>query len=298
MLETLKAYNKLTAEGLLARTLFSLENDTLIKDISIIENQDAVCSQVLDEISNTLKIKPDTDSNIQKIIDYLDTELEKSMSINEKEEKAILINLSNKAQLPTDLYHVRIQPKSNIRKIYNINMDEESSLISETVKRPDIMYHFNTLETESQQKDISIFVKYFTKRYSFDNFYLLIIGTRAGLEFLVSQAWHIYNDIANNFTDVMDLLNKFVNKFGIEVECRGEVSKLFLSKVAKSENDFHFKFNNKKDITKTKNGEKEWSAFHITKRLPEGEIIFSLFFVIDIVKYKKYLLRHKCKTKG
>jgi hypothetical protein len=297
MLETLKAYNKLTAEGLLARTLFSLENDTLIKDVSIIENQDAVCSQVLDEISNKLKIKPDTDSNIQKIIDYLDTELEKSMSINEQEEKAILINLSNKAQLPTDLYHVRIQPKSNIRKIYNINMDEESSLISETVKRPDIMYHFNTLETENQQKDTSIFVKYFTKRYSFDNFYLLIIGTRDGLEFLVSQAWHIYNDIANNFTDVMDLLNKFVNKFGIEVEFRGEVSKLFLSKVAKSENDFHFKINNNKDITKTKNGGKEWIAFHITKRLPEGESIFSLFFVIDIVKYRKYLLKHKCKTK-
>jgi hypothetical protein len=292
MLETLKTYNKLTADGLLARTLFSLKNDTLIKDVGIIENQDAVCSQVLDEISKKLKIKPDTSNNIKKIIDYIDVELEKSMMLDEIKENEILIKLSNEAQLPTDLYHVKTQP--DIQKLYNKNIHKETLLISETVKTPDIVYHFNALENENTQKDISIFAKYFEEEYSFDSFYLLVIGNRAGLDFLVHQAWHIYNDVANSFTDIMDLLNKFVNNFGVEVEFQGEVSKLFLSKIAKSEKDFHFRIDNK-NITRTKKGQQEWIAFHFTKPLSGESKIFSLFFVIDILKYKKYLMNHTYK---
>jgi hypothetical protein len=292
MLEALKTYNKVTADGLLARTLFSLENDALIKDVDIIENQDVVCSQVLDEISNKLKVKPDTNDNIKKIINYIDMELEKSMMLDESKENEVLIKLSNEAQLPTDLYHAKPQP--DIQKLYNANVNKENLLISETVKAPDIVYHFNALENKNAQKDISIFVKYFEKEYSFDSFYLLVIGNRAGLDFLVHQAWHVYNDIANSFTDVMDLLDKFVANFGVEVEFQGEVSKLFLSKIAKSERDFHFKFDNE-NITRTKKGQQEWTAFHFTKPLSGENQFFSLFFVIDILKYKKYLLNHKYK---
>jgi hypothetical protein len=292
MLETLKTYNKLTADGLLARTSFLLEKDTLIKDVGIIENQDAVCYQVLDEISNKLQIKPDTSNNIKKIIDYIDEELEKSTMLDATKENEILIKLSNEAQLPTDLYNVKILP--DIQELYNNNMHKETLLISETVKTPDIAYHFNALENENTQKDISMFVKYFEEEYLFDSFYLLVIGNRAGLDFLVHQVWHIYKDVANGFTDIMDLLNKFVDNFGIEVEFQGEVSKLFLSKVAKSEKDFHFKIDDK-NITRTKKGQQAWTAFHFTKSLSGENKIFSLFFVIDILKYKRYLGNHKYK---
>jgi hypothetical protein len=155
------------------------------------------------------------------------------------------------------------------------------------------MYHFNDSKLENVQKDISMFVKYYEESYSFNSFYLLVIGKRNGLDFIVNQAWHIYNDIAQDFMDVMDLLKKFVNAFGVEVEFQGEISKIFLSKIAKSEKEFLIRINEKSATTKK--GNPEWAMFHFIKPISGENKNFSLFFVIDILKYKNYLMRHKYK---
>ncbi|MDR1901038.1 MAG: hypothetical protein LBQ88_01970 [Treponema sp.] len=191
MLEALRSYDKLTADGLIAHTLFSLEKGPTTGDVAAFNNQDIVCSKILEEVSTRLNLKPDSETNIQKIIDSLDSELERSMELDKEKEQTILTKLSNDARLPTDLYKIKTDP--SISDLYHVNIAKEYPLIENTIKNPDFVYHFNASELENAQKDISIFAKYYEKAYSFDSFYLLVIGKRDGLDFLVNQAWHIYN---------------------------------------------------------------------------------------------------------
>jgi hypothetical protein len=134
MLETLRSYDKLTADGLIARTLFSLEKEPIIENMGTFDSQDIVCLKIVEEIGSRLNIKPDSKVNIQKIIDYLDLELERSMKLDKKREQIVLTKLSNEACLPTDLYNIKTD--RSISNLYHVNITKEYSLIENSIKIP------------------------------------------------------------------------------------------------------------------------------------------------------------------
>ena len=294
MLDVLKPYDKTTAEGLLARTSFYLNNDPVLKNTTYIKDEDAIRAGIVNEICKNLKIDPGLEDSKRKIDDYIDSELEKSMVLDKETEKKILFKLSKEGCLPTDLYQIKTEP--TLAKIYHSGVENELPFIEKTVKNPDLVY--NLYSSSPNQKDISIFAKYYRTQYRYNNFFLIVIGKRNGLDFIVSQSWRLYDaDILRPLTNAFELLETFVEKFGVTVEFRGTTSKFFSSVIAKSETEFKVVVDSK-NIKKAKGGETEVTFFHFTKPVGDGNNDYSLFFAIDEKKYKNYLATHKHKIRS
>jgi len=285
MIQVLKSYDKSFAEGMLARTSFYLENDPMFKTLKPIENEEIIRNNIISEICSNLNI-PSITHNKQAVLDYLDNELDKSTKLDEKTEKEILTRLSIKGELPTDLYTVKINDNT-LNKEFNEIDEISTNYITETIKKPDMTYDFGT------NYCASIFAKFYKEKYEYNSFFLLVVGKREGLNFNVNQVWYLYNDILleKNFNNALELLQYFVEKFGVEVDLHGSTSKFFIDVIAKSENEFQVKVENKK-LKKAKTGDYGFVACHFLGPTPAGDSNFRIFFAIDIEKYKEYLKTH------
>jgi hypothetical protein len=175
-------------------------------------------------------------------------------------------------------------------------MNNEIPLLKKTVKMPDLIYNFN-YDQNNSQKDISIFAKFYKDKYNFNDFYFIVIGKRNGLDFIIEQSWKLYNDMFSDrpFSDALDLLKEFVNEFGIEMKFRGEISKFFLSAIAKNDNEFDVKIDDKK-ITRDKKGKTNVAVFYSVKNISQSDKNYSLLFAIDLNKYRDYLAKHKSRN--
>jgi hypothetical protein len=280
MLNTLKQYDNLTANAMLAHTAFFLDNDPVLSTLKPIENEEAIRERLFNEICRKLNI-PSVLGNERIVIDYLDDEIEKSTQISPKEQKAVLTRLSDKGDLPTDLYNVKLDDNTKVIGV-------KEPLIKETIKHPDMVYNFS-----ADASKVSVFAKFYRDKFSFNNFFLLIIGERSGLDFIVNQVWKLYNDmLSNKEAGALDLLKAFVNNFGVDVEFKGEVSRFFLSAIAKDEKEFHVRVDGNK-LKKSKAGQPEFITFNYINRASKSDKNIFLFFVVDLQKYKKYLSSHR-----
>jgi len=285
MIQALKTYNKSFAEGMLARTSFFLDDDPMLRTLKPIENEDAIRNNVITEICKNLNI-PSVSYNKQAVLDYLDDELEKSTKLEDKTEKEILNRLSARGELPTDLYTVNIQNTIATKKFQNIFKKNEA-LITETIKKPDMTYNFGA------NYCASIFAKFYKGKYEYNSFFLLVVGKREGLTFIVNQVWQLYNDMVsgNSFNNALDLLKHFVENFGVEVDFQGEISKFFINVIAKDEKEFNIRINE----NKLKEFEKKRSGFityHYIGQVPDSNDKYIIFFAIDTEKYMDYITRH------
>jgi hypothetical protein len=285
MIQALKTYDKSFAEGMLARTFFYLDNDPVLQSLKPVENEDVIRGKVIDEICKNLNI-PSALDNKQAILDYLDDELEESTRLDKKTEKEILTRLSTRGELPTDLYTVKIQDNIAVKEFMDLCENDEKR-IAETIKNPDMAYNLGV------NYSASIFAKFYKEKFEYNSFILLVVGKREGLTFTVEQVYWLYNDIlsGNSFADALELLQYFVEKFGVEVDFCGKTSKLFIDVVAKSKREFQIRFDDKK-LKMSKKGEVRFSALHLLGPTPDGESNFSIFFAIDIEEYKDYIAKH------
>jgi hypothetical protein len=285
MLEVLKQYDKSTAEGLLARTSFYLNDNPILFNAGSIKDEDSIRSRIIDEICTKLGISNNIDKNKRKIDNYIDSELEKSMRLDKETEKKIIHKLSKEACLPTDLYKIKII-KSSYEEYYSY-LKNEMPFIETVVKNPGLESNLSSLES-SNQGDISIFAKYFKKQPQINSFYLLVIGKRDGVNFIVDHAWRLYDDIFCPVKNALDLLKIFVNNFGVKTKFQNKKNKT-------KEFDIKIYYD---EITKTDTGKFELSFFHYMKPTIDGNSEYSLFFVIDLLKYQNYLKKHGYIIKG
>ena len=284
MIQALKAYDKSFAEGMLARTSFYLDEDPVLQTLKPIESEGAIRDSIIAEICNKLNI-PSVSHDKQAVLNYLDDELEKSTRFDEKTEKEILSRLSNRGELPTDLYTVKMHD-SIVKNFKDISKRDET-LITETVKKPDMTYDFGA------NYCASIFAKYYKEKFDYHSFFLLVVGKREGLIFKVDQVWWLYNDVLseNSFSDALGLLKHFVEKFGVEVDFQGRTSKFFIDVMAKSEREFKLRVSSDK-LKKSKEGNAGLVTCHFLGPTPGGNNNVSIFFTIDIEKYKNYITEH------
>jgi len=285
MIQALKTYNKSFAEGILARTSFFLDDDPMLWSLKPIENEEIIRNNVINEICKNLNISS-ASHNKQAVLDYLDDELEKSTKLEEKTEKEILKRLSARGELPTDLYTVNIQNTIAIKEFQNIYKKNEA-LITETIKKPDMAYNFGA------NYCASIFAKFYKEKYEYNSFFLLVVGKREGLTFIVDQVWWLYNDMisGSSFTNALELFKYFVENFGVEVDFHGRTSKFFIDAIAKDEKEFDIKMYQNK-LKKSERKSSGFIACHFIGHIPDSTDNFIIFFAIDIEKYKDYITRH------
>jgi len=283
MIQALKAYDKSFAEGMLARTSFYLNDDPLLQTFKPVDNEESIRNNIISEICQNLNI-PSYSTNKQAVLDYIDNELEVSTRLDENKEKEIFSRLSARGELPTDLYTVKWQNDAIVNNFKNLRIKDENLIIN-TVKTPDLTYNFGV------NYGASVFAKFFNEKFEYHSFFLLVVGKREGLVFTVDQVWWLNNEIlaGNTFSDALELLKYFVEKFGVDVECHGKTSKLFIDMEAQNQNEFKIRMNDS-TVKKSKKGEYNVVTCHFAGK--EDSNNYSIFFAIDIGKYKEYIEKY------
>lgn len=298
MLSALRTFDELSAVGVLSRLAFSIDNEINPAGFPKLPEEISIRKKILNETINLLGIDLDDNSPLvnSKIIDFLDNECDKLIA-NVDEDQA-LKRLSNKGELPSDLYNISIIP--NIADFYGDKYFQEEQLIIKTVKYPDQEKHFGISSDQEKPSLISLFLKFIPNIYIWKSFNMLVVGQRSGIDFEVHQTWRLYKDIIDIKAgeDLVDVLRNFAEKFGANISVGNKTGKFILiTDIPKGEIvTSTFKIENNDLNSKNINSNKDTKNYSISHFMQNNEIgnmnSAALVMAIDLSQYEKYIKLH------
>jgi hypothetical protein len=229
MLSTLSEFDAITAAGLLARTATAIEDDANPAARTLLPNELGLREAVVRELRDTLGLDPEdcSDNAVKKLVDALD--IESDRLLGPWDERATLAKLSEKGELPSDLYEVILVPQ--IENFHGRKFARERLLIIDAVKHADREQHYEPSGRDGQPVLLSLFAKYFAdEMFPLRSFTMLVVGQRDGMKLFAHQAWRIYPDVVDvaGASTLIDLLQRFSDKFGAEIEMGGQKGKFIL----------------------------------------------------------------------
>lgn len=284
MQNTLSNFDNITAAGILARTAMSLNHSDNPSAAFQLPDEKEVRARLLNEIKRSLGIGTSvlSETDIQRIENQLDEESDRLLEpVNEK---AVLENLSAKGELPTDLYDVKVS--EGAVRLFGKQSSEEERLVRLAVQTADRVQHLTLDDGDPENSPlISLFAKYFENKFRNRSFTMLVTGFRNGLFVHVQQAWRIYSDLAlKPSRTLVDLLRRFAEEFGIELDLNGVKKKFFFGP------DFSAAEAKRQLILEAKGG---FNLAQYTKtKKSSGELLSSLVYAIDTDKYMRRLIAH------
>lgn len=233
----LSKFDPIVAAGILARAALAVTDNSNPAGEERIQNEHQIRLEILNAIRGSLGVPFDDNSpeTIEKIGDALDAECE--LLVGTGDQKSTLSNLSSEGRIPSDLFEIEVV--NNIEKFHGNKFHKEKELIDLTVKSPDQEQHYGEPIVDGAPFLISLFAKSFTNKFPLRNFMMLVAGQRKGLALEVHQAWRIYTDLVDihGVTSLVEILERFSNKFGAEIEVGGKIGHFFKSvKVQEDEN--------------------------------------------------------------
>lgn len=227
MISAISKFDDITAAGLLARAALAVMDIDNPAGEPRMQNEQAVRSDLLREIRGKLGIGLDDYSqfSLEKIIQQLDDESDRL--VGGVDERKTLEKLSEKGELPSDLFDVEIIDQ--VKSFHKKKFSHEEALILDTVKAPDQQQHFGEPVGPGEPFLISLFAKYFQNKFPLRSFTMLVAGQRYGLQLVVHQAWRVYADQVNleGVSDLVEMLERFSDKFGAEIEVGGRKGHFF-----------------------------------------------------------------------
>lgn len=229
MISALSDFDKMTAAGILARAALAILDNDNPAVTPVIPREAELREVIIEELRKSLGVSLDDRSpaTLARIGDLLDHESD--LLIGPVDSEAALRRLSEKGELPSDLFRIRIIP--NIQEFHGKKFQREQELIEQTVRLPDKEQHFGPAANPGEPYLISLFAKYFPNQYALRSFTMLVVGKRNDLELEVHQAWRIYHDLVSleGVSDLIELLRRFADKFGSEIELGGKRGHFILS---------------------------------------------------------------------
>jgi hypothetical protein len=291
MIESLKRFENDIYAGLLAKTALSLTDNVSDGQKQIVENEEAIIASVLQELTTRNKLDTKDKEFVSRIVKIIDEEID-SLLAGKSDEK-VLLRLAEKAQLPSDLYKVEVIP--NVKDFYGSHYKTEEPRVIQTVRQPDRELHFGPPEKEGEPFLISLFAKVFLDEFPRNNFTLLVVGQRSQLVMNVHQVWRIYHDIFPSWQslELIDLLEAFAEKFGMEMELNGNRGKFFLADDRASSKTYNIKLLPETD----KAGKPIPTSYSFSQFLQSkpGSVFkqASLIVATDLNKYKALLNSRK-----
>lgn len=216
MIEALSRFDKKVALGLLARAALSFEDDANPAAAARLPGELDLRSEIYTQVRKAVGVDEGDSSGdaSEKIEAALDLELDKLAEFGDND--AVLRDLSQKGQLPSDLYGISII--ENVQEIYRKHWFQERKIIHETIKAPDREQHFVAHPGQVDGPLVSLFVKHYPNKYPNKSYLMLVVGQRTDLTMYVHQAWRLYRDqidIAGT-TDLVELLKRFTDVFGLD----------------------------------------------------------------------------------
>jgi hypothetical protein len=222
MISSLDKFDRITAVGILARAALALDDELNPAAALTLPEEQRVRDEILARAREAVGIEAGDESaeSRERLGDFLDSERERL--IGRTNSNDALLRLSAKGELPSDLYNVQIIP--NVSSFLGRKFPQEKVLIEQTVRSPDEEQHYGPLHDPQNSFLISLFAKTFEDKYPARTFIMLVVGERRGLNFIVHQAWRVYPDKVDvvGAVDLIDLLRRFANAFGHDIEVGGE----------------------------------------------------------------------------
>jgi hypothetical protein len=189
------------------------------------EIHDDLYKEVLTEVFDKLQINKESldAKDRQKILSFLLDEM-KSLTLDDKKAGNIKERLGEKGELASSQYEIKFGDTAKNFKARGIGQSE----IIKTIKHPDSFSHLHRGQvTNENLAPISIYVKRF--RHRNEDLLLIVETKREGYTLLVSTAWKIFlSDVGiPESNDVLSLLEKFVDIYGIEISIANSVKRKF-----------------------------------------------------------------------
>lgn len=255
---------------------------------------------ILSEVRHSIGVaETDTSSSAaKKVADALDLALEELTEGESQDE--VLQRLSAKGELPSDLFVVDVS--DHLRsQIYKDDWHAISLTIHQTVRSPDVEQHFMSDPLTKSGELISLFAKTFPNRFPARSYMLLVIARREGLRLVVHQAWKIYQDVVDTSgaKDLVDVLKRFADVFGLEIEAAGKKGKFLLDLEPTDVRSPQHRVNVLPRIVRDSKGRKvekplpQWTMTICFLHGQGGGFSSTLTMAIDIDKYRAYLKAHE-----
>ena len=248
MISTLEKFDNVTAAGILARAALSIEDQDNPAGTPKLPEEMGLRLTVLIEARQMLGVLPNDQSpqTLERLGEILDTECESLIGPTDSD--LALKRLSERGELPSDLFEIRIIP--NIEQFHGRKYPQEKQLIESTIQSPDQEQHFGPPASADEPFLISLFAKHIPHQYPLKSFTMLVAGQRKGLVLDVHQAWRIYPDIVNlrGVTDLVDMLRRFSDFFGAEIELGGKKGHFILAADIPKGQDIQTTFNMNVDV--------------------------------------------------
>lgn len=220
MIAALSGFDRTDAVGLLARAAIAFENDANPAGAVRLPQEERVRRAILDEVRASLGVDAADVSKTaaERVGEAIDHELD--ALTDSGDQASVLRRLSEKGQLPSDLYHVNIAP--TIEDIYRKKWFRERVLIDKTIRHADTEQHLVPPADGQTTNLVSLFAKYFPDKHPLRSYTMLVAGQREGLNLAVYYAWRLYSDRVNmsGATDLVDLLRRFTAEFGVDFKVK------------------------------------------------------------------------------
>ena len=104
------------------------------------------------------------------------------------------------------------------------------TVIERTIRSPDREQHYGPSDRPDTPSLISLFARQFKTPWPFKDFTMLVGAQRDKLILNVHQAWRLYPSIVDNRgASLVDLLRRFADAYGYDIEVAGQNGHFFLS---------------------------------------------------------------------
>ncbi|WP_457282861.1 hypothetical protein [Polaromonas sp. P5_D5] len=297
MISTVANFAPSVAAGILARAAFAIEDLVNPASAYRLPGESSIREAIFQEVRSSLGVARDdeTPATLEKISDVIDKELDVLSAT--KDSDSVLKELAAKGEIPSDLYEVSIIP--NVREIYAEKWYAEQDLIITTIRESDQEQHFGPESDEDKLALISLFSKTYSEKIPHNSFTMLVAAKRDGMALQVHQAWRIYEDEVKtkDAKDLIDLLRRFSNVFGVEFEVGGQKGKFILNLSLPDDIDAKQKIDVTASFAVDGRGRKIPKPMHFmlsnfTTKRSNKTISTSLTVALDIKKYKSSLKNH------
>ncbi len=289
----ISSFDPVSAAGILARASMHLDDDANPAGEGRVAGEAEIRDRIMRQLRAFLGVREsDTSEHTRALlVDALDEAAEELLSPTD--EQATLASLSNKGELPSDLYLVVLD--SAVQEYLGSHFESESILVRQTVQSPDREQHFNAGAdgeqgaTDVKNTLISLFSRFFLSKFPARSFTLLVTGQRYGMTMRVVQALRIYSDVVdlNGTKDLLDMLQRFTNRFGTDVAINDSKPSAFLvsEHTPDADNKLSWDFAIQKSEAK---GDRIWVS-QFGGRLPGQNAFKAITTAINLDKYLRFV---------
>jgi hypothetical protein len=288
MLQTLKSYSPQEAALILASVAWHLVPEELTEPTTYLNTiDDNMRRRVLDEVYQKLGLSQEdkTEKSQARILDYIGKELSRA-ALAGSDLQEIRNRVGQQGNLRPALYKVILTGKEE-KAFHKYGISRTQ--IKTSVNNADDFQHLLPSLFGPVSSDVSLFVRSYPNED--DPFSILVQALRDGAKLIVQHAFKIYHSDLDfdKEQEPLDLLLKFVDKYGLRITVGDETGKFVMYKsvphYGSPISGNFFDFNADDEPTAFRSG------FHI--KATENTIEIAVGYVINETKYLGDLEKHK-----